>query len=373
MKMCAQARNIGTNTAIAVDFGGSGFNLQVNQPLEILNYDFAVWPLLLYAIKCKANIETDLPLTKEFLFNASILQSILHHHLKLDPIQILLNEQVRSAATQTAKSILPFSGGIDSCFSLLYNHFELGRTVDAAIFVKGLDLWEENECQLAFTNCKKILSLTDTVPIFVTTTVREHFVTSLGWKLHSDFVLAGLLHLFDHQYRYGFISGEGDGGLLDVGQCFQTPFMNERLFFLFSNDAMLIQNFEGANHTKVQKVEFISRFDEVQRCLRVCWKSKKHDNCGVCDKCIMTQLYFIAVSGCIPPCFPIHVNEDILLKLFQRIKACKAMDPDSPAIILPKEFAYIFRMADKKHMSHRLLDLAKIEIENCNRRIFACL
>ena len=367
MKIHVAHDNSEAGAVLKIDFDQKSFEIRTSLPLEIGNYDFAVWPLLLYAMKHRRPIEMDLPVTEELLFNVNVLQSFLHRYMNLDPVPIHAAQQVQSGPVPSTRTILPFSGGVDSSFSLLYHHFELRRKIDAAMMVRGLDLWDEGEYQQACQRGDAILGLTGAAAVRVRTTVRNDFVTSLGWKLHSDFVLAGLLHVFDAGFGYGFISGEGDAGLLSVQQCFQSPFLNERLFFLFSNDAMLIQNFEGANFTKIQKIEFISRFPEIRRHLRVCWESRRHFNCGSCGKCVRTQLPFIAVTGAIPECFPKPADEAAVRKLLQSMKQGRPQDPDSPRVIVRKELLQVMETAERNHVRHPLLDLLKAAIDSEGR------
>jgi hypothetical protein len=120
---------------------------------------------------------------------------------------------------------------------------------------------------------------------------------------------------------------------------------------------MLIQNFEGANFTKIQKIEFISRFPEVLRCLRVCWESQKHFNCGRCSKCVRTQLPFIAVTGSIPECFPTQADETAVRKLLRTMQYGRAEDPDSPKVIVAKELAEVMETAERNRIRHPLLKI----------------
>ena len=359
MKISVSRLNADATTAFAIEFDNKTFDIEIEYPsLSVNNYDFAVWPLLLYAMKHGLPIEIDEPVSADLQFNVDILKSFLSRHQKLVPIEVRPTRPLPVARGYLPGNIIPFSGGVDSCFTLLYHHFELRRKIDLAMMVKGLDLSDEREFALACDRNRSILSLTGTASIQLRTNIRERFKPA-GWKLHSDFVLAGFLHLFHTLCGHAFISGEGDAGLLAVRECFETPFLNERLFFLFGNDTMLIQNFEGANHTKTQKVAFIARFPEIRTYLRVCWESRHHSNCGHCTKCIMTQLAFIAVIGSVPPCFPAPANESDVRGLLHSIRESKASDPDSPAVILPKEFFDILRTAALNNIRHPLLELIK--------------
>jgi hypothetical protein len=359
VKISIHQQSANGGEVVAVSAGDKLLEFHVEQPLHLENYDFAVWPLLLYAMQHKLPLEIGQPVTSGLLFNAELLQRFLHRYLNLAPVEIRAEQLITVEPPLVPRTLLPFSGGVDSTFSLLYNHFELNRKIDGAMVVRGLDIFDEEEYRLCCERCQSFLDLTGTKLICVRTNLREHFVTPLGWKLHSDFALAGMLHLFHQSFGHAFISGDGDAGLLSVRQCFQTPFLNERLFHHFSNDHLLIQNFEGPDFTKIEKIAYLSQYAEVRQNLRVCWKYRKHSNCGQCTKCVMTQMAFIAVLGSVPPCFPQPLTEEALHAVFILVRESKTTDPDSPAIILPKEFTRILRTAAKYAASHPLLNLLK--------------
>jgi hypothetical protein len=337
--------------------GSLNFNIFLDlDRFEVENYDFAVWPLLLHGIASNDNLEIDLPITEELLFHSRVLQSFLNQHLKLPIIQIVATNRISGLRNSLFNQILPFSGGVDSCFTLLYNHFELQRRVDAALFVRGLDIFDEMEYNLACESLQPILRLTNTPLIKAKTDFRRRISCPFGWKMHCYFVLGGFLHIFDKYYNHALISGDGDGGVLSVSECLQTPFLNERLFFLFSNHLMQIQAFDGANHDKLQKIAYLSKFPDVLANLRVCWEKRKHFNCGRCKKCIITQLSFIAAGGFIPPCFPTKADSDDIEQLFNHIESSHSRDPDSPNVILPKQLLQILNLAKHKNIRHPLLD-----------------
>jgi hypothetical protein len=344
---------------IAVQAGEKVLEFHVDRAVRLANYDCVVWPLLIGAMRAGESLEIDGPITAESLFHAETLQVFLHRYLGLAPIEIRAAEVFATTPSLVPRTLLPFSGGVDSTFSLLYNRFALGRKIEGAMMVRGLDMFDEQEFRLCCERCRPILELAEVEPIHVRTNFRPQFVTPLGWKLHSDFLLAGMLHLFHREFGYAFISGDGDAGLLSVRQCFQTPFLNERMFFLFSSDHLLIQNFEGANLTKIEKIAYLSQFAEVRENLRVCWKYRSHDNCGQCTKCVLTQLDFVAVMGVVPPCFPVPAAPEALQALFKLVHESTGNDPDSARVIIRKEFARVLRVAAKNNITHPMLDLVR--------------
>lgn len=358
MKLSINEKLSEHGTSLSVEFGTRTIDIQVEKyQLNINNYDFAVWLVLLCAMREKVDIEIDFPVSKELIYNTRLMQNYLHHYLKWPYINIYCQTHRKKKPTTSIKRILPFSGGVDSCFSLLYNTFELKRSIHSVFMAEGFELLRGHEYQWIYENCKKIVNPIGANIIKLNTNFKARCAMPGKWKLHSDFLLAALLHLFDEDFEVGFISGGGDGGDLSIEACFKTPFLNERLFFLFSNSDMLIDKFEGADHTRVQKIEYLARFSDVKRYLRVCWEGRKHFNCGKCRKCVMTQLSFWAATGTIPSCFPVQADEIAVRSVLSLISSSRGVDPDSPNIILPKQLREILMLADKNDIHHKYFEL----------------
>jgi hypothetical protein len=54
---------------------------------------------------------------------------------------------------------------------------------------------------------------------------------------------------------------------------------------------------EGGDRTRTERVDFIAHNSSMASSLRVCWESSRTGtNCGVCEKCISTQLNFRAIG-----------------------------------------------------------------------------
>jgi hypothetical protein len=74
---------------------------------------------------------------------------------------------------------------------------------------------------------------------------------------------------------------------------------------------------DGAAFDRVEKTERVVKSDLALGALRVCWKSKGHQNCGKCEKCLRTMLtleLFQALGRC-----STFRHEDLNLKSIERI------------------------------------------------------
>src|SRR5690606_15371846 len=61
---------------------------------------------------------------------------------------------------------------------------------------------------------------------------------------------------------------------------------------------------DGCRYTRTEKVAAISGYPQAIKSLNVCWESASGTNCGRCEKCLRTQLNFLAVGVAEPACFP---------------------------------------------------------------------
>ena len=54
---------------------------------------------------------------------------------------------------------------------------------------------------------------------------------------------------------------------------------------------------DGAAFSRTDKIAFLTGFPAALQSLKVCWEGKQQGrNCGVCEKCVRTQLNFLAVG-----------------------------------------------------------------------------
>jgi len=61
---------------------------------------------------------------------------------------------------------------------------------------------------------------------------------------------------------------------------------------------------DGAGYSRTEKVVEIATHKTATRVLKVCWQGQEtFKNCGNCEKCIRTQLNFLAAGVSHAPCF----------------------------------------------------------------------
>jgi hypothetical protein len=317
--------------------------------------DFAVWPVLPLAFAQQRPLVIERPVTAQTLFNANQMMRTIAFHTATRPLAVAA-PTVSPADRRTVRAVLPFSGGADSCFTL-FDALRQGRGGIEAVFVRGLDLGVGNRagCEAAERRCRDILEPTGVPLRVVETDIRE--AVRLEWTWHNAFVLGGLVQLFQDTHSRGLISAEGDGGDLSVRDCFGgtglPPFLNERLFPLFSSTNLSVDTW-GHLVPKQAKINFLSRIEPVRRHLRTCWLTPDGGNCGTCRSCVLMQVGFVGSGTGVPPCYPVTAEPDHL----RRIVAESEANPALRTKLLFRLHDFL-TSADARGVSHPFVDIAR--------------
>ncbi|MDQ8162851.1 MAG: hypothetical protein P3C10_09750 [Gemmatimonadota bacterium] len=185
------------------------------------------------------------------------------------------------------RSALLFSGGVDSFFSLLRGPV----APDALVFVDGFDV-SLHDVARRDAACALVRRVADTVgvrTIRVTTNVRTHpLFASLSWEQTHGGALAAIGHALRGEISHIIVSS--------------TPSFREiatrwgshvRLDTLWSSEHLGVLHV-GATHRRSEKLVAIAGEPLVREHLRVCWEHRGTGlNCGVCEKCLRTQLLLL--------------------------------------------------------------------------------
>jgi len=210
--------------------------------------------------------------------------------------------------TEPGRAVLAFSGGLDSCFSLLRHHAGvLGRrrrNLVAGVFVESEDVrLRASRCfEPRLEPSHRILDSVGTTLIPISTNLRE--VQQLGNDdgLMSNFLASLIL-----------LQGSFDTGLVASSDRYDRLILPNPTSPL--TDPMLSTGrfsilHDGAEYSRTEKADFVARWPEALRDLWVCQRwPEAQDNCGVCEKCIRTILNFRAAGHGLPECFPADVTD----------------------------------------------------------------
>jgi hypothetical protein len=216
-------------------------------------------------------------------------------------------EREPPAQPELGLAALAFSGGLDSCFSLLRHRAgALGRrrrNVVAGVFVESQDARLDERCfEPRLQPSRRILDSVGATLIPISTNLREVQRLRDPDGLMSNF-LASLILL---QARF-------DTGLVASSDRYEhlilpnptSPLTDP----LLSTGRFSILH-DGAECSRSEKAGFVARWPEILRDLWVCsqWPEADH-NCGVCEKCIRTVLNFRVAGHGPPACFPADVTD----------------------------------------------------------------
>lgn len=182
-----------------------------------------------------------------------------------------------------------FGGGVDSCFSLMREREQL----DYLIYVQGydIDLGDADRINRTLNRDRAVARECGVELLTVRTNLRRHpAVRKLHWLKAYGGALVATAHLLRTRCRTVLMAGWGL-----VGQSHSRgshPEMEPG----WSSNAVSFSH-HGAECSRADKAEAISSWPVAHKYLRVCWEHRRAElNCGECEKCIRTQLEFLAVG-----------------------------------------------------------------------------
>lgn len=190
---------------------------------------------------------------------------------------------------ENKKTAAFFSGGVDSFFTLLFhNDPTLNNSIhiDDLISVFGFDIPLKNKEAFSMMkeNFQKVASELGKELIDVATNLRKTHFNKSGWgKLSHGCALASIAHLLGNRLSKVLIASTGGyTGLIPWGS---HPLTDP---LLSGSDLTIIH--DGAAFNRLQKTEFISKYDLARKYLHVCYSIGTDKNCSQCVKCYRTMM-----------------------------------------------------------------------------------
>lgn len=283
-------------------------------PLDLL--DGFVFGIIFYAMRLGQGIRVHGRMSCDALRNLNEFQDawILWNGSRYSKVDIIARDTIDGIhIPKSAEAIVAFSGGVDSIFTLLRHatgvldlaSYPVGRSV---LLVHGFDVSLEKPEQLEALKERTAPFLKELN--LEVRTIRTNLKTLAlqDWEDSHAAQLACCLHNYSHEFGYGLIGSTEpyDALVLPWGS-------NPATDHLLSSAAFRIVH-DGAAYSRTRKVEEIARHAAAMAAVKVCWEGADAAvNCGVCEKCIRTQLNFLAVGVVNPPCFaaPSNVQQHI--------------------------------------------------------------
>ncbi|HET9151067.1 MAG TPA: hypothetical protein VFN83_05070 [Gemmatimonadales bacterium] len=193
-------------------------------------------------------------------------------------------------------TVLCFSGGVDSFFTLLRG----GERPDWLVFVHGFDvpLTDGQRADWAREDLEAAAASVGARPVTIRTGLRSHpAFACVSWERTHGGALAAIGHL---------LSGVGDRLL--VSSTLSTDDLHPwgshvALDHLWAGGGLQIRHV-GADLDRIGKLRQIADEPLVRSHLRVCWENRDaRRNCSRCEKCVRTRLS-LAILGCLEE-FPV--------------------------------------------------------------------
>ena len=226
------------------------------------------------------------------------------------PVQIRAREEAEAPPpAHSGQTIMPYSCGVDSSFTLYRHHRGLvgrrTRRISAAMVMHGFDIWldQENADRMyggLVADARTVLGSLDVPCVSVVSNFHE-LPTLWGHSMGTH--LVGGLRLLAGRYDASLIANDVPYSRL------QFPWGSHPVSqsYLGSRHFQVID--DGGEATRFQKIQLLAQWPEALRHLRVCFANPgKHTNCCRCEKCVRTILAFRAAGVAMPPAFSKDVS-----------------------------------------------------------------
>jgi hypothetical protein len=223
-------------------------------------------------------------------------------------------EKEIESSIKNKRAITAFSGGVDSSFTAFShtrgNHSRKNLNLQAGLMVHGFDISirQKEVFDRALQKSEIMLSSLGLVTIPLATNFRQ--VIKLNWEDVFATGVASCLHMVKKGFSIGLIPSSYP--YRDVNFLWgSNPFTD---LLLSSNSYRIIH--DGAEFTRLNKIEQMLTWQEFLGNLRVCWQGNQKDrNCGRCEKCVRNILNFRVLNQGLPPCFEKDVTNQQIWNL----------------------------------------------------------
>ncbi|MGP1719099.1 hypothetical protein [Shewanella frigidimarina] len=272
--------------------------------------------ILMDAMKLSADIIVKGAISKDLIINLMEFQCAWEKWLPkiYKKVKIVADITFWEPMNDLDKYIVPFTGGVDSTFTVFENFSSPSykRNIERCVFVHGFDipLKYESQYKSYYNLASSTLDSLNIQLTSISTNFRE--ISMVDWEHCFATALVGVLNIF---------KGVSAGCLIGSSRPYDNLYFpwgsNPVTDHLLSDKNFKVVH-DGSGYTRTEKISFISDWVEGSKNLRVCWEGEYlNRNCGKCEKCLRTQVGFIATGNLIPKSFPKVdvVNLIVLLRL----------------------------------------------------------
>jgi hypothetical protein len=131
-----------------------------------------------------------------------------------------------------------------------------------------------------------------------------------NWEMTFAAGLVSVLQQFSHDHEIALIATEES-----YQNCFPVwgnSFWTDRFF---SSSKLKIES-DGGAYDRIERARYLAQHRSLIPNLRVCWAGPRTgENCGVCPKCILTKLNFVAAGVDDPWPFPQGLTAELVSEM----------------------------------------------------------
>lgn len=223
-----------------------------------------------------------------------------------------------ASAHRPERAVAAFSSGVDSAFTLSrHSYKDAGRPVrdiHTAVMVHGFDMPFEAGDGFE-TLAKNGAAICHELGIGLVTVKTNWRRIISNWEMTFGVGIASVLHQFSKAHDVALIATEES-----YQNCFPVwgnSFWTDRFF---SSSRLKIES-DGGAYDRIERVRYLARHRQLIPHLRVCWAGPRTgENCGVCPKCVLTKLNFVAAGVAPPWPFPQGLTAELIDKMALRTR-----------------------------------------------------
>jgi len=301
-------------------------NIKIDEDILWFQFDNSITPpdfddcdsyllaIIMVAMREKRHINVRGKVSQSLLSNLTEYQAAWHKWLPEVYDQIIIKSDVITTNHLREKgAICAFSGGVDATFSV-WRHTQQknqhrSQNIKMCAFVHGFDIPIEAKDEFSNAFARSAITLEDVDLNLVSISTNYRQVIKGNWEHIFSCALVVVLNNFKIMAGTGIVgsSESYDSLIIPWGS---SPITDH----LLGSDEFVVIH-DGASHNRTEKVKEIVHWSKGIENLRVCWEGDLKDkNCGKCEKCLRTQLNFLASGTPVPKCFPVIENIVPLLK-----------------------------------------------------------
>ncbi len=278
--------------------------------------DGHVFAILLYACSLGKPLKVHGPISRTALRNIDELQLAWGKwkpeiYKKIEIIPDYVDNKIRRQIG--GKTIAAFSGGVDATFTALRHTKILPENIryplSSVLMVHGFDVDVYN-CRDFKQLTKRVSPLLEYLDLeFRTIRTNSRDLKLQDWNDSHGLELAACLHMLSDEFEFGII---GSSGSYDN---FAMPWGSSPVTDHLISGSQLSIIHDGAGFSRTEKVAGILNFPIACKTIKVCWSAADQSgNCGRCEKCVRTQLNFLAAGASSPqPCFSGKLHTDHII------------------------------------------------------------